>query len=142
IKGYKKAIQEKNLSSYLHVLPYRENKNYTSAITKILRENTELDAVFFGANYLGICGLEAISKLKLKIPDNLAVLSFDDNDLFRIYSPTITVVAQPIDKISETIITSLLKALNAVKDNPETKNISLPTSLIIRESTRAKKATQ
>lgn len=138
IRGYKKAIQENKLSPYLHVLPYRDNQSYTSAITKILKENPELDAVFFGANYLGIRGLEAISRLKLKIPKDLAVLSFDDNDLFQIYSPTITVVAQPIDQISETIITTLLQALNAGKYSPETKNISLPTSLIVRESTPVK----
>lgn len=138
IRGYKNAMHENKLSTHLHVLPYVDDRSYTPAITKILKESTELDAVFFGTNYLGICGLEAISSLGLKIPENLAVLSFDDNDLFRIYSPSITAVAQPIDQISETVITSLLQALNTGENTPKTKNISLPTSLIIRDSTAAK----
>src|SRR5690606_26264919 len=48
IRGYKNAVHENKLPVHLHVLPYVDDKSYTPDITKILEENKELDAVFFG----------------------------------------------------------------------------------------------
>lgn len=137
IIGYKKAIADHQLPSYVYPLPFKVNyRDYVEDITEILRQNRKLDAVVFGTNYLGVAGLEAIHKLKLKIPTDIAVMSFDDHDLFRIHKPAISVVAQPIEEIAQTVIDTLLSKLQSTsKRNKAGKVIALPTSLIIREST-------
>ena len=73
-----------------------------------MKKRKDLDAIIFGTNYLGVAGLEAMKKLKLSIPDDLAVLCFDDHDLFRIHKPAISVIAQPIEEIAQTVIDTLL----------------------------------
>lgn len=141
ISGYIQAIEENGLVKHLHTLTYRSNNDYGKDIMEVLRKNSSLDAVIFGTNYLGVCGLESISNLGLKIPDNLAVLSFDDCDLFRLYSPSISAIAQPVEQISEAVITSLLERLSLSDKSTkkeEYKAISLPTSLLIRESSQKK----
>lgn len=141
ISGYIQAIEENGLVNHLYTLTYSNDHDYSKDIAAILRTNSSLDAIIFGTNYLGIGGLEAIANMGLKIPDNLAVLSFDDNDLFRLYSPSISAISQPIEQISETVITTLLERLSASGESPKAKNhkaISLPTSLIQRESTQKK----
>jgi len=140
ILGYKEAAADFNIDSQVFTLPFKiQHHDYVSDIEKILRENKHLDAVVFGTNYLGIAGLEAIYKLKLKIPRDLAVMSFDDHDLFRVHQPGISVVAQPIEELAQTLIDRLL--LNMQKNKQEHKQaelITLSTSLVVRDSSSNK----
>jgi LacI family transcriptional regulator len=139
IIGYRKAIADYGLTSHLYSLPFKVRQDYVEEIKLILAGTPGLDAVIFGTNYLGISGLEAIKKLKLKIPKDLAMVSFDDHDLFRIYEPSISVIAQPIEEIAQTSIDTLLKKMQASRRKKTFETIALKTSLIIRESSAARK---
>jgi LacI family transcriptional regulator len=139
IIGYRKAIADYGLTSHLYSLPFKVRQDYVEEIKLILAGDPGLDAVIFGTNYLGISGLEAIKKLKLKIPKNLAMVSFDDHDLFRIYEPSISVIAQPIEEIAQTSIDTLLKKMQSSRKKKTFETIALKTSLIIRESSSARK---
>jgi LacI family transcriptional regulator len=132
--GYSEAIADHGLTPCVFPLPFKDNyMDYVAEIESFLDRNRQLDAVVFGTNYLGISGLQAISRLDLKIPEDLAVVSFDDHDLFRIYKPNITVVAQPIEDIAQTAIDTLLARMQQT-DKAPVKNITLPTLLIARKS--------
>ena len=132
--GYNEAIADHGLTPCVFPLPFKENyMDYVVEIESFLDKNRQLDALVFGTNYLGISGLQAISRLNLTIPDDLAVVSFDDHDLFRIYKPNITVVAQPIEDIAQTAIDTLLARMQQT-DKAPVKAITLPTRLIARKS--------
>lgn len=136
IIGYEHAIADLGLTPYVYPLPFKVNYlNYVEDVRAILANNRKLDAVVFGTNYLGIAGLEAISMLKLKIPRDIAMVSFDEHDLFRIHKPGITVVAQPLEEIAQTVIDTLLARLQSAttRKKPAT-TITLSTTLIVRES--------
>jgi LacI family transcriptional regulator len=96
----------------------------------------EIDAVFFLTNYLGVLGIEATKGLKIRIPEDLAVLCFDDNDIFRLYTPTISVIRQPIAEIGQRAMLALIERLNhsGPEGHPENRNIKLPAELVPRES--------
>jgi LacI family transcriptional regulator len=74
--------------------------------------SNETDTVFFTTNYLAESGLEAIRNLKLRIPEDLGIVVFDDDKLFRLFNPTITAIAQPIVEISEHVIRLMLMLLS------------------------------
>lgn len=142
IIGYKEAIGHHGLTPYVFPLPFKSNfQDYIKDIREILEKEYGFDAVVFGTNYLGISGLEAISELNLKVPDDLAIVSFDDNDLFRIHKPSITAVAQPIEEIAQTIINTLLKRLQGSDKPIENKIVTLSTNLIARNSSIKKVVT-
>jgi LacI family transcriptional regulator len=64
----------------------------------------------------------------------MGMICFDDNDLFRLGTPSVTVVAQPIDQIGREAVTSLLHQLkNKGLGLPLSKKILEP-QLIIRET--------
>lgn len=133
--GYTEGVADFHLPTHLYPLPFKlQYHDYVEEIKSILLKNTKLDAIIFGTNYLGLSGLEAIKALKLKIPKDLAIISFDDHDLFRLYEPSISVIAQPIEEIAQTAIEVLLKKLNTSETKKTFKTITLQTSLIIRES--------
>ncbi|HEX8332864.1 MAG TPA: substrate-binding domain-containing protein [Segetibacter sp.] len=139
LAGYKKAIEENKLKAYIKKVSYHDNaENYIVDIESYLSEQTDLDAVFFATNYLGISGLDAIKNLKLKIPSDIGVISFDDHDLFRLHSPSITAVVQPIQEMSKQIINIILDEVAANGVATEEKEVVLPAPLVIRKSSIAK----
>ena len=70
----------------------------------------------------------------LKIPTDIAVIGFDDNYHFALFSPSITCVSQPVDEISRQIVKTLLSSLSEKDRRKHIESIVLPTALIIRES--------
>jgi LacI family transcriptional regulator len=116
-------------------LQYDESKeNAIEKITSFIRDNKELDAIFFATNYLGVIGLESIKSLNLKIPDEIAVLCFDDHDVFRLYPPGITIIQQPVEAIAETAIELLMSQLIKAENNLTGKHVQHAASLVLRNS--------
>lgn len=117
-------------------LPYGCEKEETiNRISTFIKNTKGLEAVFFATNYLGLMGLESITRLKLKIPDKLGVICFDDHDIFRLYPPGITVIQQPAVKIAETAIRLLMNHLGVTQYPLENKQVVFPGELVIRKST-------
>ncbi|MCC8410883.1 LacI family transcriptional regulator [Mucilaginibacter sp. UR6-1] len=105
-------------------------------IKDFLKKNKKIDAVFFSTNYLGSMGLQAINELKLNIPDDIAMVSFDDNELFELYPPGITAVKQPTYQIAKSAIDLLLSRLNDDKLDISEIRMQIPADLIRRGSTK------
>jgi LacI family transcriptional regulator len=135
--GYEKAMEEHGLNQYIKEVSFSLNTEQSvEHIEDFLRRKKKLEAVIFSTNYLGISGLRAIKNLGLSIPNDLAVISFDDHILFDLYSPTITSIAQPIEEMSAQLINILLQKLSGGQDqkNAEKQQIILPGQLILRQS--------
>lgn len=110
-------------------------ENKKEVIKKFLKENSALDAVFFATNYLCIAGLEAIADLEIQIPTQLAVICFDDHDLFHLFSPKITAVSQPIAEIAKSAVKLLVNQFDTKKYPVRSKEqILLAPKLIVRAS--------
>jgi LacI family transcriptional regulator len=138
LKGYEKALNEHGLNHHLKEISFYQNdENIIRHITSFLERKNRIDAILFGTNYLGINGLKAINSLGLKIPEDLAIIAFDDHSLFELHSPSITSIDQPIEEMSEKIITILLNKLNSSSKVKKTQSVILPTNLIIRNSSKA-----
>jgi LacI family transcriptional regulator len=83
---------------------------------------------------LCVSGLRALKSLNLKIPADVGVVCFDDYELFELYTPSITSIAQPTEAIAENAISLLLSRLKKGVTAGKFQKIILPTSFIIRES--------
>jgi LacI family transcriptional regulator len=115
-------------------LPFAaEEDAYESGIKDFLTRHQQVDAIFFATNYLAIQGLKVLQELKWKIPSRVAVLSFDDHEIFKLYTPAITSISQPISAIAREGIENLRLQMNAQKV-PAVKELLLPSELIVRKS--------
>lgn len=133
LDGYEEAIAENGKNPKILKIPFDNSAEQNiETISSYLKKNKDLDAIFFSTNYLAFRGLEAINKLKIKIPEDIAIVAFDDQEFFKIYNPSITAVSQPIKDISIKLIDILLQKMESI-DKPIEKVI-LPTNLIIRNS--------
>jgi LacI family transcriptional regulator len=61
------------------------------------------------------------------------MVCFDDHDLFRLHSPSITCVSQPIEEIGRQIVNVLMQELN--HPSSTSQHLVLQPTLEVREST-------
>lgn len=140
LSGYEKAVEEHGLKPYTLQIPFNEiikgrGKEY---VKDFFDKHTDLDAVFYATNYLAQSGLEVLKENNPKLIKELGIIAFDDNDMFKIYDPSITSVAQPLIEISTKLMELMLPLLKK-KDVSETSHkIVLKTELIVRESSLVK----
>lgn len=139
-RGYEQAMDEIGSPHIIQKVIFHDQKSHIiKDIQDFISNNRGLDAIFFGTNYIAENGLEAIRNLKLRIPEDIGVIVFDDYNLFRLFTPSITAISQPIKEISETVINLMLDLLSASETSKEYKNIVLPSTLMIRDSSLPKK---
>ncbi|MDO7844772.1 substrate-binding domain-containing protein [Hymenobacter sp. M29] len=137
LDGYRQAMQEHGLPETVkQVAVGQDAETVITDILSFIRDNRQCDAIIFSTNYLSIYGLEAIGRLGLRIPDDLAMVSYDDHDLFRLYTPAITVIAQPVEAIAKNVIDILLEELkNCAGEAPRpVQQVLLPPTLVVRQS--------
>ena len=137
LNGYERAMQMHHKQTFVKRVHYLdEREEVVEQICNFINENPAVDAILFATNYLGIYGIEALKRLKIKIPTEMGVVSFDDHDLFQVYSPTITAIQQPIEEISNQLIKILLESLSATVKSKKNQTLILPPKLVIRESSQ------
>ncbi|HTN19725.1 MAG TPA: LacI family DNA-binding transcriptional regulator [Pelobium sp.] len=133
--GYCDALKRIKASPIIEKIDYlSESDDSIKQIEDFIIRNKEVDALFLSTNYIAEQGLEAIQNLKLKIPDDLGVIVFDDQNFYRLFQPPITAVSQPIKNIADTVIELMLNLLGDESEYMEVNNVILPTEFIIRES--------
>lgn len=117
----------------LKKIPFAASKEESVLqIKDFIKSMPNLDAIFFTTNYLGIYGIESIKELGMKIGEDIALISFDDHDLFRLHTPGITCVSQPIHDIARNVIQVLMNELN--HNSNQINQVVLPATLVLRES--------
>ncbi len=133
--GYKAALKEKNIrfkkdwlieASYQHI-----EKDVTVKLEALLKP-LQVDALFFATNSLAVAGLKEINKLGIKVPDELAIISFDESDAFDFFYSPVTYVSQSLADIGKEAIKLVLNKLHS--KNKKNMDIIVEAKLIVRES--------
>jgi LacI family transcriptional regulator len=132
-EGYRRAMLEAGLQPE----PSFKcgSQELTSAvIAGLVREKNPPTAFFCFNNLTTRYTLRALLELGVKIPEEVALIGFDDFELAEILHPNLTVVRQPIYEVGR-VAASLLFDRIKCNEFPEDGNkIVLPVELIIRRS--------
>lgn len=134
--GYRDALKEAGIydeSLVLHMEYHSNEEVRIASIVNFFMENTKIDAVLFLTNYMGLTGLQAFKDMGVEIPKDISVISFDDHDSFKLHTPTISVVAQPIEEIAIKSIQLLMSQMTNMETFEVEKSLK-KGKLIIRES--------
>lgn len=135
LEGYSDALKRIKATPLVKKVIYNDRKEAgVTEIQEFLKENPQLDAVFFATNYIADKGLESIRNLDIDIPNDLGVIVFDDHSLYRLFSPPITAVSQPIKKIAENVIHIMLEILDGKRSSTHLENVVLENMLVVRKS--------
>jgi LacI family transcriptional regulator len=90
------------------------------------------DAVFVASDTMALGALRAIREAGLTVPDDIAIIGFDDMPHSATADPALTTVRQPIRQAGEIVVETLLDMLENGSEPP--RRIVLPTELIVRAS--------
>jgi LacI family transcriptional regulator len=139
LDGYISSLAKQGLrlnKDLILKIPFiHQREEALDSLAQLVKNNPQLDALFFATNYLGILGLECLSRLNLSIPGDMAVISFDDTDLFRLYPPGITSIQQPIEAIAKKAVELLMQQLENTDTATKKTQVELTAKLIVRGST-------
>jgi DNA-binding LacI/PurR family transcriptional regulator len=98
---------------------------------ELLANVPDLDAVFAASDLMADGALRLLRQAGRRVPEDVAVIGFDDNAVAAFAEPPLTTVRQPIQEIGRSLARQLLRML----DGEEVQDaFVLPTKLIIRES--------
>ncbi|MGW8954274.1 LacI family DNA-binding transcriptional regulator [Streptomyces sp. NPDC055709] len=102
------------------------------AMRSLLERNPNLDSVFAASDVMAAGAMLELRRQGRRIPDDVAVVGFDDSYIARYAHPALTSVRQPVEEIGGTIARLLLDEI-AHPGEPR-QHITLPTQLAIRSS--------
>jgi len=140
-RGYADALKDQGQpirkNSLLRIPFDAARQEAVSRISEFLQHEPRPDALFFTTNYLGIYGLESLRSLGLRLPEDMGMVVFDDHDLFRLYTPAITVISQPITEIGRMAVDMLIGQLSK-KPRKQHQHTLAPT-LMVRASSERKR---
>jgi DNA-binding LacI/PurR family transcriptional regulator len=132
LNGYKQAHQEHGLEVNSELIA-QANWSFESAkimTLRLLARHPEIDGIFAANDIMAIAAIAAIQERGRRVPDDIAVVGFDDSLLSQTHRPAITTVRQDIIGLgaaaAETMI-ALLQDREPVID-------FLPTEIMIRET--------
>lgn len=132
LEGYKEALEAENLEP-LHSLDAHSIELGEKA-TKDFLKAPDPPTAMFAANILTTLGaLRAIEDLGLRIPEDIALIGFDDFELAHVLRPRFTLVRQPAAELGRRAAQMLFERLDD-GDHTEPRRIILPTELVVRES--------
>jgi len=102
-----------------------------SKMTEILKAGMIPDALFCANDEMAIGALLALNEHGLRVPQDVSVTGFDDNEFARHSSPPLTTVSYDRVGMGSKAVHALMKMLQGTSDN---KSIIIPTTLVIRNS--------
>jgi len=134
-KGYLKAMREAGLMvNPKHIVNgYFSFDKARNAYKTVLNQKSIPDAVFAANDLMALGVISLINEMKMKVPNDIAVIGYDDISLCKFSSPPLTTVIQPISEMTYDATLKIIKILNnTLKMKPAT-NLYEP-KLIIRSS--------
>jgi LacI family transcriptional regulator len=136
LNGYKDALKEYNIpfdqNRVLSVVYFNQEEGVR--MMEILRQSSlETDAIFSAAGDMVALGvmLQA-KKYGIKIPEDIALIGYDDVPVAGVLTPSLTTVRQPMDEMGREAFDLAVKSLEGVITKPQ--EIILKPVLIVRES--------
>ena len=135
LAGYRRALTEAGI-------PINSKREYYGAFNqesgfqmthKALAEAQKPTALFAGNNFIACGVLKALHELELRVPEDIAVVGFDDLPSALVTFPFLTVAAQPAYEMGRRAIEILLKKLDEGPSD-QYQEVVLPAEIVIRQS--------
>jgi beta-galactosidase len=103
------------------------------AMAELLTRHPDVDAVFAASDLMAAGALRALVDSGRRVPQDVAVVGFDDSHAAVLASPKLSTVRQPIEAMGRELANMLLTQITSGDATP--KSVVLDTKLILREST-------
>lgn len=134
--GYEAALREAGLTVRTEYLAYAD-RDYSfqsgiAAAKELLNLSDRPTALFCISDVLAMGAIRAADSLKIRVPEQLSVVGFDDVEYATMLNPMLTTVSQPLYPLGKTSAQMLIEQ---IESGVGKKEIFLGHKLVIRDST-------
>ncbi|AQG79848.1 LacI family DNA-binding transcriptional regulator [Spirosoma montaniterrae] len=140
IRGYQDALRDRGIVAEADWLKEVQFDNMATeirtAIDELLSGRVPIDAIIFSTYGLAVNGLKYFNERKVRVPDDVGVVSFGQAEVFDLYYCPISFMRQPIDVLGKRAVEVLMERLQQ-PDNPH-RQVTIDAQLIARESSQRK----
>ena len=139
VEGYRRALNEESIE-------FRENyitagdfqfQGGEDAMTKLLNLDEIPTAIFVLNDMMAIGAITGIRKAGLSVPEDISIVGFDNIQMTKAVTPTLTTIAQPIEEFAKISLNQLINKIKSKNTAPQNERIILKGKLICRESTQS-----
>jgi DNA-binding LacI/PurR family transcriptional regulator len=100
------------------------------AVLELLRRGVEFDGVVAASDLIAIGAMRALQERRLRVPEQVSVVGFDDIAAASLANPPLTTVMQDTRRAGEVLVDTLLRLIT----EQHAEGTVLPTKLVVRRS--------
>lgn len=138
IRGYREALDAAGIPqdpALIRVATPWHRENGAAAMRGLFKERVAFDAVFTLNDSLGLGALRALGEAGVRVPDDVAVMGFDNIDESRFSVPSLSSVESGRDQIAQVAVEMLLERIKEKGDRIPPRQILADYRIVGREST-------
>ncbi len=130
--GYKAALQEAGMDVNPLLIDYGDfsDTSGAEAMRRLLKKVPDLDAVFVNSDLMAITAMDAIRESGSRVPEDIAVVGYDDLSIAAHSHPPLTTIRQNIPLAGKLLAQNLIQYLQSGM----VTTVSIPIELVIRKS--------
>lgn len=136
LAGYQQSMKQNSLplkDAWIGELNYEyTDSEMQEVISSMVHDHPGIDGIVFVTHFLAASGMRALKGLNIRIPEDVAIVSFGQMDAFDLVMPPVTSVIQPVDELGDRAVEILLENLGGKISND--RKVILNNRLEIRKS--------
>ncbi|HLO35490.1 MAG TPA: LacI family DNA-binding transcriptional regulator [Candidatus Deferrimicrobium sp.] len=134
LAGYREALTEAGLplDDRLVVISDFTQEGGTAAMERLLKARPDIDGVFAASDLMAAGALSVLDAAGRRVPQDVALVGYDDSPIALSVRPQLTSVRQPIEEMGNEMARLLIAAVD--EDQPVQRRVILATELIRRAS--------
>ncbi len=138
--GYRHALEKAGLEYRSDLTTDSENASDIAlrSISTLLQKKPAIDALIAASDMLAFSAIKALANFGLRIPDEVAVVGYDNVTLSQYSNPTLSSITQDRAEGGHLLVEKLFELMN---NEPSSGNARIKTELIVRESSNPRLAT-
>ncbi|HEV7344881.1 MAG TPA: LacI family DNA-binding transcriptional regulator [Devosia sp.] len=135
--GYRRALDEAGLTDdpALHVVPVAHSvAGGFDAMSELMARGNGMTAVLAATDSLALGALRWTQQHELRVPQDMAIVGFDNIEFAQFAATPITSVDYAVDLVTERAVDRLIGLIRAEDSLPEAEVMLIEAELIVRES--------
>jgi LacI family transcriptional regulator len=135
LPGYLDGLRQSGIRYSARLVAAGDNsvKSGETAAESLLALAQPPTAIFAANDDMAAGVLQVALRKGLRIPDDLSIAGFDDSSLASQVFPALTTIRQPLDRMAERAVETIIGAREATA--PVASTVIVPSTLVIRDST-------
>jgi DNA-binding LacI/PurR family transcriptional regulator len=132
LAGYEDALNEAGREIDQILIEYGDfsNTSGADAMNRLLKKAPEVDAVFVNSDLMAIAAMDAIREEGRRVPEDIAIVGYDDLSIAEHSNPPLTTIRQNIPLAGKLLAQNLIEYIQTGM----VTNVSTPVELIVRKS--------